>query len=379
MALTLLRRAVLAAIVIVTLLLAASVTPRKGRVLGDISGYTRNPCPLYPASALVPCAALGENEGCHFCREVDRFCQTVSEADEFHVQDPDTGLHYRVPEGRWCLPPVPATQDTCNPNTAVPVLTQTPDGELRWGCLCTKPLLVVNEGGYGDCTKVVACDPSLGGRLVHRDTGAEWSADPTWDPAVFGVCDCPEGYKYVAKEDGDKRCLVDECSPGHSIGVGRCQCPERVVDDKGQHVSFVEHQGTCIADPCNPLGYTEAGTCRCNKGSSAVQDAGVVGKWICEDVCSPRRNPCGKRGRCYAKADSTPGCRDCTSLFYQSERCDCGNEVKLVGPCSMKNECLYRCCLGAWGVPSHCFKLDEKCGVGEAPLQDLDARYGCHE
>jgi len=368
-----LQAAIAMAICFVTFLLLASSVP--GTPSFVYHPFDKHACPFYPQSALVPCT-LAENEGCNFCKEVDRFCTTITAADEIYVMD-QLGLKYRLPEGRWCLPPRPATEHDCNLYTSVPLLMLTGDGKLKWGCMCTKPHLVINEGGYGDCTKVVACDPQLGGKLVHRDSGVEWSADATWDPLVFGICQCPEGYKYVEKPDGDKRCLTDACNPGVSIAEGRCNCPERTGDDQAGYKSWLEYNGTCIGDPCNPLGYTEGGKCKCRRGSEAVMDANVVGKWKCESLCGPANNPCGGRGECYIRADGKAGCWRCKSPYIQTSSCRCSDtpcEERCT--CSAGNECANSCC-SVLGRPAKCIPFPDMCIGSSLPDQDLDARYSC--
>lgn len=376
MALSWLRTGIALLICFATFCLMMSVTPR--RVYDETNPFSKQSCPFYPQSGLVACT-LPENDGCNFCKEVDRFCQTVSPEEAVYIQDPfGTGLKYRVPDGRWCLPPRPAVEEDCNLYTSVPLLTQTMDGQLKWGCLCTKPNLVVNEGGYGDCTQVVACDPQIGGSLVHKDTGRLWSDDKNWDPRVFGVCNCPPGYKYIPKADGEKRCLPDSCFPGVTLGTeGRCTCPVKTFDGKA-YTSYVEYDNTCILDPCNPDGYTENGTCVCQKGTTPVMDPGVVGKWKCTPLCGPINNPCGGRGECYIKEDGTVGCWKCKSPYIQTQACACGKlpcEDKC--QCSTGNECANACCKPFLSSTFKCIPFPDMC-IGESkPKQDLDATFKC--
>ena len=358
------------------ILMAASVTlPKPLDPL--FSGRDKIKCPFYPESALVPCEGK-ENDPCSECKEVDRFCQTMDGKTDYFVQDPaGTGLKYKIPAGRWCLPPKQATKDDCNIYTSVPLLTQTPDGKLKWGCLCTRPNLVTNDGAYGDCTHVVACDPDLKGKLVHDQTGGEWETQQNWDPSFHGVCKCPEGYKYVAKEDGEKRCLTDACFPGKDLGNDRCECPK----DRGNEPpfsTFVEFKGTCIQDPCNPQGYTENGKCSCAKGYEATQDGSVVGNWTCESMCGPKNNPCGNRGTCYVKADGKMGCYQCASPYNQNSQCLCGDL-----PCDSRCKCEYgnKCsnvCCKTWGADSYtCLTPGEICIGKTLDKINLDHLFQC--
>jgi hypothetical protein len=358
------------------LLLAASVTipkpPKPGYFWEE-----KIACPFYPESALIPCEGK-ENDPCSDCKEVDRFCQTMDGKTDYFVQDPaGTGLKYKIPAGRWCLPPKQATESDCNIYSSVPLLTQTPDGQLKWGCLCTKPLLVTNDGAYGDCLKVVACDPSLDGKLVHDTTGKEWAVEQNWDPSFHGKCLCPEGYKYVAKEDGEKRCLQDSCFPGKDIGNERCECP--VKSSGPPYTSYIEYKQTCIQDPCNPYGYTENGKCVCSNGYSAVMDGSVVGNWICEPMCGPKNNPCGNKGTCYIKPNNTVGCRDCRSPYIQNEDCQCGSlPCDARCKCSYGNKCTNVCCKTIGSDEYTCLGIGEICIGKTKDNINLDEHFNCN-
>jgi len=324
-------------------------------------------CQFYPPSDLTPCTE--ENEPCTNCRQVDLFCTRVTKDKPVNIIDPhNIGPPLSVPEGLWCLPPAPATESTCNVMTAVPLLTLSPAGDLTWGCLCTKPNLIVNEGSQGDCEQVIACDT---GTLVHDGVGAPdregeaWTLHKDWDPSVHGKCNCPEGYKYVAKPDGDKRCLQDACFPGTASGEG-CACPE----------NFVETNGTCVSDPCLPGGKFVDGKCECRHGFFPEPDPNVLFQWKCTGVCA--NNPCGERGECFVRENNTFGCHLCKNGYIQNSDCKCqGEACENRCPCKFRNQCSNNCCRTVFSNDYTCIPFPDICITNSAPVGDLDLVYSC--
>lgn len=219
-------------------------------------------------------------------------------------------------------PPRPPPSPYCNPMTS----TTAVDREGRPECLCKYPDLVINEGSKGDCSHVVACQP--GGTLVHRVTRRPF--DGTWDPALEGVCECPEG----SIVDGHA-CRPDPCGPhGRRAAPSSSRC---LCDD-----GFVDWEGGCVPDPCGPNGRrADGGSCRCDAGFIPRQDENVPGGWTCEDPCVTL---CGSRGTCVTDGRKAR-CEDCRYPFHQSPDGLCNGRPKdPFEPCDDDDECMSRRC-----------------------------------
>jgi len=203
----------------------------------------------------------------------------------------------------------------CNPFTADTVLSKN-----GYECLCKYPNLVVNNGSDGDCTKVIACEH---GKLIHKDTKTPFNGD--WDPQIYGECLCDKGFKKGTLE----KCIPDSCKNGtFNPDTHQCDCNE----------GYVQHNSTCIFDPCEPHGIFKNGKCVCNEGFVPKFDNGL---WTCIDPCDEDHNPCGNRGVC--QLDGT--CSDCIYPFYQTPDNLCKGEPKEAGEiCSDDAQCISQKC-----------------------------------
>lgn len=286
---------------------------------------------------LTPCEA---DDDCAACE--DTMCVDVSRED--HYRYGRAGETLDVPVGRWCLHPK-ITDMPCNDVTGFRVLTRNPTGKgYVWRCHCKNPKTVRNAGVYGDCEEVVACGR---GELVcppnstHCRPGEKWKDTRDWDPDT-GVCECPDGLKYVV-HDGRKLCETDECYPGRASDEG-CTCPAPVVVD-GEYKSTVSVGNKCIPDPCNPSGFTQGGRCVCRPGSIPFQDELSPTGWVCKSPCDPKDNPCGNKGRCVFDKAGNVSCTDCRYPNYQSKDGMCNNLVKHGNvQCENEYECETRAC-----------------------------------
>lgn len=276
----------------------------------------------FAGERLTPCTDDGD---CKFCENTS--CTTVSDAEPYRYRMGEETM--KVPNGKWCLQP--RVEDMpCNEMTGFRVLTRNPHfSNYAWECHCKNPKTVRNAGVYGDCIEVVACGA---GDLVcppgstDCTPGEKWSETSKWNPEA-GVCNCPEGLKFVVHE-GRKLCEEDDCFPGKvKAGGDGCDCPApELINNEWKSTINIGNQ--CVPDPCNPSGHMQGGRCVCRPGSIPYEDSLSPTGWICKSPCDPKDNPCLSKGKCIFDQEGHVKCTDCRYPNYQSDDGLCNNIVK---------------------------------------------------
>ena len=356
------------------------------------SGKTTVKCPISIHPTKLKSCDPSNPDSCDDCSDGMHACFTVSDDIPYQVQI--DGKTVNIPNGNWCLPAKVKTLP-CNEFSGFPILAKLNETEYVWKCQCKYPSLFTNQGEFGDCTQEVACgaENNDSNHLVcppkstHCKPGTKWVDDPTWEP-TSGICSCATGLKYIDKSipsQGvwNKQCVTDSCSPGKTVN-GKCVCPPK-QDFTREHgvISYLRcpddmpdsfksnciDNPECIQDPCNPGGYYDSnkGKCVCaeNRGFIAVEDSTSPVKWICEQGCSGKLNPCGNRGDCVIKNGKIQ-CENCHPPWVQNVNySDCAKkhpnmcmcqQLPLNSKCKVDSDCLSGNC------QSPVFKGDKFCG-----------------
>jgi len=211
-------------------------------------------------------------------------------------------------------PLTPAMRGKCNPQTSMT--------GAGGACVCSFPDLVINDGGGGDCNRVIACRDH--GTFIHKDTRKPF--DGTWSPKD-GVCACFDAFT------GDHCQERDKCFPNGKLVNGRCTCRQ----------GFISWRDTCIADPCGNSGHWNGRACQCDPHFTPVDDPHSPVGQTCRNVCAG--NPCGNRGLCHPEG-STFSCEPCTYPFYSSPDGQCRSKSTLLPgeACDNNFQCMTRVC-----------------------------------
>jgi hypothetical protein len=305
-------------------------------------GPITQPCPLDPNKKVLVACDPKDVSSCSSCSNGFYSCYTVDKENPYQFTAPNSTDLINIPDGTWCLP-TKTTTLTCNQATGVPILSQLNANENQWICSCKYPKLFSNPLG-GDCLYETACSRLNADSPNHLvcptggdfcEPGSTFLENPTWNPLI-GVCDCPQGTKYLNLEDGQSKvCVADTCSPGTSKSDGSCDC-DKISDiktDKAPYNTFIScpsqtKDGTCltgsqcIQDPCNPGGKTGPDKkCVCDSSNYVpIDDSDSPTGSSCFSLCY-RNGPCGDRGTCYIDKDAKSGlqalCKDCKYPWTQ--------------------------------------------------------------